>query len=316
MPILSSEPFTSELEVVLAAERHEQTNKSSNGNYSRVFVLGNFVVKYSEHVSIMRECQALQNLYELAIKGGDGAPRVPQVVHYFHRPNGFGYMIMERIHLRNVSEDELCGKTAKAVLWLRAQQMDLFGSLGGANTCHTVFQRDSAPHPFTRVAAAQTYLNEVRVSLFRSLFSPACPDFSSTCEAVDRVRRRRQSWMKPIANINLTDDNVVLTQSDMNQSNFGVALDDGRPVIFDAATIQALPKTLADFTLLQTTSFAKAVSAYVFHPVESNALLKSPSFISLAEVRSYLSMSDDDLGKFNLACFSLGADTLDPSFFP
>ena len=104
---------------------------------------------------------------------------------------------------------------------------------------------------------------------------------------------------------------MVLTQSDMNPGNFGVALD-GRPVIFDAATIQALPKTLADFTLLRTTSFAQAVSTYVFRPVESKALLESPNFMSLAEVRSHLFMGNDDLGKFNLACFSLSADTLAP----
>ena len=121
--------------------------------------------------------------------------------------------------------------------------------------------------------------------------------------------------MTPIADINLMDDTVVLTQSDMDPSNFGVALD-GRPVIFDAATIQALPKTLADFTLLRTTAFARAVSAHVFKPDESNALLTSASFTSLAEVRRYLHVGDDDLGKFNLACFSLGVDTLAASFFP
>jgi len=120
--------------------------------------------------------------------------------------------------------------------------------------------------------------------------------------------------MTLIANINLMGDNVVLTQSDMHPSNFGVA-PDGRPVIFDAATIQALPETLADFTLLKTTDFARAVSAYVFNPVEMEVLLASANFTSLAEVRIYLSRGDDNLGKFNLACFLLGADTLGPSFF-
>ena len=104
-------------------------------------------------------------------------------------------------------------------------------------------------------------------------------------------------------------EDVVLTQSDMDISNFGIALD-GRAVVFDAATIQALPRTLAEFTLLRTTNFAKAVSAYVFDAGHSAALLASANFASLNEVRIYLSRGNDDLGKFNLACFPLDAEPL------
>lgn len=106
--------------------------------------------------------------------------------------------------------------------------------------------------------------------------------------------------MTPITDIDFTDDEIVLTQSD--RSNFDVA-PDGRPVIFDAATIQVLPKTLADYTLLRTTAFAKDVSAHVFNPDEKDALLASTSFASLGEVRKDLFIGDDGLGKFDLACF-------------
>ena len=100
------------------------------------------------------------------------------------------------------------------------------------------------------------------------------------------------------------NDDVVLTQSDMDASNFGVGLD-GRAVLFDAATIQALPVTLADFTLLRTTTFATAVSQHVFDAAERAASLVSTNLESLAEVRRFLSMtSDDSLGTFSLACFS------------
>ena len=107
----------------------------------------------------------------------------------------------------------------------------------------------------------------------------------------------------------------MLTQSDMKISNFGVALD-RRAVVFDAATIQALPKTLADFTLLRTTKFAKAVSAYVFDAGHIAAFEASPNFMALTEVRIYLSTGNDYLGKFDLTCFLLGAEPLPPSFFP
>ena len=98
------------------------------------------------------------------------------------------------------------------------------------------------------------------------------------------------------------NEDVVLTQSDFDASNFGVGLD-GRAVLFDAATIQALPVTLADFTLLRTTPFATAVSRHVFGAEERAARLNSPSMESLAEVRQFLSKTaDDSLGTFSLAC--------------
>ena len=71
---------------------------------------------------------------------------------------------MERIRVRDVSEDELIRSTAKAVRWLHAQKMDFFGNLGGGNAFHTVFQRMQAPEPFTSLSAAQIYLNVVRIS--------------------------------------------------------------------------------------------------------------------------------------------------------
>jgi len=108
---------------------------------------------------------------------------------------------------------------------------------------------------------------------------------------------------------------VVLTQSDMDPSNFGVA-HDGRAVIFDVATIQALPDTLAKFTLFKTTNFARRVAAYMFSPAYKDALVASSNFAALAAVRQHLTMGDDDLGKVNLACFLLGAEPPFPLFLP
>jgi hypothetical protein len=87
----------------------------------------------------------------------------------------------------------------------------------------------------------------------------------------------------------------------MDASNFGVS-PDGRAVLLDAATIQGLPLTLADFTLLRTTPFAAAVSRYVFDADKRAARLASPSLVTLAEVRRFLSNAfDDSLGTFSLA---------------
>jgi len=170
MRVLSPKELSAlERDVVLAAEQHEQESHRSNGKYSRLFDHDIFKVKYNDHVVIERECEALRRLYDLAIKDGTTAPHVPRVVHYFYGPNGLGYIIMERINVCTVPKEEFYRQAAKAVLWLRAKHMDLFGSLGGANPSHTVFQGGIAPKPFTSLHAAQIYLNVVRVSLFQFL---------------------------------------------------------------------------------------------------------------------------------------------------
>jgi len=104
----------------------------------------------------------------------------------------------------------------------------------------------------------------------------------------------------PLTHLSLANEDVIVTQSDMDASNFGVT-PDGRAVLFDAATIQALPLTLADFILLRTTPFATAVSQHIFDADKRAARSKSPSLVVLAEVRRLLSMTaDDGLGVFGL----------------
>jgi hypothetical protein len=89
--------------------------------------------------------------------------------------------------------------------------------------------------------------------------------------------------MLPIAEVSLVYEDM---------SNFGVALD-GCAAIFDATTIQALPKMLTDFTLLQTTKFAKAVSTNTFDTGQIAALRALLNFTSLAEVRICLSTGNN-----------------------
>ncbi|KAI0037799.1 hypothetical protein FA95DRAFT_1578590 [Auriscalpium vulgare] len=266
--------------VVRAAELHEEKSYGS-GIYTRVFHLGDYddsdasyhhlSVKYNDQGTTKAEMAALKFLYALACKDGDAAPLVPQVVHSFYCPHGLGYIVMKRIELRTVPDHELYAKAAEAVLWLRAQRpppMEVFGSLGASYARHAVFKYFEAPLKFTGVAAVQRYFNTV----------------------VNRVRILRRGTLK-IADVFFEGEEIVLTQSDMAPSNFGVS-SDGRAVIFDAATIQALPVTLADFTLLRTTPFATAVSKHVFGD-ERAMRLASPNLASLAEVRRLLFMAAD-----------------------
>ena len=107
---------------------------------------------------------------------------MPQPVHYFYRPGSFGYMVMGRIKLRVVSNEELHTKAAEAVLWLRTKSPPagrLFGSMGKSYARHAVFQNGTAPQMFRSIAAAERYLNTVHFSL-PSLFLVHISHFYAT----------------------------------------------------------------------------------------------------------------------------------------
>ncbi|KAI5830566.1 hypothetical protein K523DRAFT_351558 [Schizophyllum commune Tattone D] len=109
--------------------------------------------------------------------------------------------------------------------------------------------------------------------------------------AVTTIRRRRPS----IADINIADEPLVLTQSDMDLSNFGVDTA-GRPVIFDFGQIGWLPESLANYSLLGTSTFASGVSAGVLGD-SLRSVAESANMKSMGAVRMHLGMSfSHDLG--------------------
>jgi hypothetical protein len=123
-------------------------------------------------VTLEAENLTLQYLYTLACEDGDDAPHVPRPVHYFYRPDSFGYMVMGRIELCAVSNHELYTKAAEAVRWLRAKRPPawaLFGSMSKSYAHHAVFQNGTAPRMFRSVAAVEQYLNTVHLSLLSFL---------------------------------------------------------------------------------------------------------------------------------------------------
>ena len=163
-----------ELAVERAAALHESRSCRSNGIYTRFFHLGDYYdsypdlsVKYTDHVTLVAENLTLKYLYALACEDGDAAPHVPRPVHYFYRPGGLGYIVMERMEVVVVPDDELYIKTARAVRWLRTKgphPETLFGSMGGSYARHTVFKSGTAPQMYKSVAAAEKYFNTVRFS--------------------------------------------------------------------------------------------------------------------------------------------------------
>ena len=92
----------------------------------------------------------------------------------------------------------------------------------------------------------------------------------------------------------------MLTQSDMDPSNFGVDTA-GRPVIFDFGQIGWLPESLANYSLLGTSTFASGVSAGVLRD-SLRTVAESPNVKSMGVVRMHLGMSfSHDLGAFGIS---------------
>ncbi|KAJ6458921.1 hypothetical protein C8R47DRAFT_1328068 [Mycena vitilis] len=243
-----------QLAVERAAKLHEKASYRSSARRLRRILPG-LSVKYTDHVTMKPECAALHVLYTLACNDGDAAPHVPRPIHYFHQLDGWhwGFMVMERVAVREVPCEELCVKTAEAVKWMRAQRpppMTVFGSLGGRYARHNIFPDTHTPLRFKSVASGTLTPSQV----------------------ISHIRR---PW-SPIPEVSLTGDGIVFTQPDMDASKFG-----------------ALPLTLADFTLLRTTQFAKDVAAHMFPEDEITARRGEPNMMSPGEVRRRVSMCAD-----------------------
>ncbi|KZS91634.1 hypothetical protein SISNIDRAFT_496485 [Sistotremastrum niveocremeum HHB9708] len=256
-----------EATVVKASAEHERVSYRSNGIYRRTYCLGDhdpsypdLFIKYNDNGTQRSEAEMLQRIYALACKDGDAAPHVPEPIHCFKGERALVYLVMRHIERQDVSPDVLVAKAASVVQWLRSKRYtaeEPFGIQPHSLVHHRLFKDRRAPLPFTNVLAAEKYFNT----------------------ALHRIRRP----VEPIVEISLTSEDVVLTQSDMDESNF--------------ATIRGLPLSLADYTLLRTTPFAKAVAECMFDPVETEERLGTPTMKSLVEVRKQLRWTyDDSLG--------------------
>ncbi|KAH9947793.1 hypothetical protein B0H21DRAFT_821633 [Amylocystis lapponica] len=269
----ASEPFAVVLadlqgSIIPACSKHEREN-GSKPEYSRAFPFQGYFVKFGPHSTFNPEAPTLKYLADLAAKD-PSAPRVPRVLHYFHQQGGMAYVLMDLIQLVQVSPELLAEKAAQAVRWMRDVRVSddvVLGPMGEGLARHKVFKDSEAPRGYHSVMALERYLNR----------------------AVKIVRQRRPG---NIADVNIADEPLVLTQSDMDRSNFGVDVA-GRPVILDFGTIGWLPASLELFTLLNTTGFARVISEHLFTPEETAVLRALPNMRSLAEVKVLLENCDD-----------------------
>ncbi|KAJ6534885.1 hypothetical protein B0H19DRAFT_1184392 [Mycena capillaripes] len=263
-PLMSSSTNFAALEpdIVSACAQHERENENDR-NYRRCLPFGKYFVKFGAYSSFYPEVVTLIYLADLA-KSDASAPRVPQVYHFFRNNGRMVYVVMEYIDLIHVSAETLAPKAALAIRWMRsvpAPHNVVLGPMGDGRARHVVFKNCEAPLDFVSPGALERYLNK----------------------AIAKLRQRSPT----VADVSIAHEPLVLTQSDMDASNFGVDAT-GRPVVLDFGEIGWLPESLDFYTLFRTTAFARKVAAHLFSPDEATRLCAQPNLASIAGVRTLL----------------------------
>jgi len=251
--------------IVSACAQHERENEKDR-NYRRCLPFGKYFIKFDAYSSFYPEVVTLKYLADLA-KSDASAPRVPQVYHFFHDNGRMAYVVMEYIDLVQVSAETLAPKAAQAIRWMRtvpAPHDVVLGPMGNGRARHVVFKNREAPLDFASLDALERYINE----------------------AVSKIPQQ----ISTIANVSIAHEPLVLTQSDMDASNFGVDAA-GRPVVLDFGEIGWLPESLDLYTLFRTKAFARKVAPHLFGPDEATRLRELPNLAPIAGARMILGMA-------------------------
>jgi hypothetical protein len=174
--------FALEPAIASACAEHERENGGNYGTYRRCLLFGEYFVKFDDYSYFYPEVTTLNYLANLA-KSDPNAPRVPQVLHFFHDNNRMAYVVMEYIDQVQVSTETLAEKAAEAVRWMRSVPAPpdvVLGPMGNGHARHLVFKDREAPLDFVSLGALERYLNKVclldqRPSGFPLLTSRAFP---------------------------------------------------------------------------------------------------------------------------------------------
>jgi len=244
---MTSTPSDAAFEAVIisACAEHERASRWEH-DYRRCLVIEGVFVKFDSYRSLYPQVETQKYVFQCA-KGDMNAPRVPEVLHFFHRDYQMAYVVMEYINLTPHPVPDLPKKVALEIQWLRDLPAPLdclwFGPLGGGRVRHTLFKDYLAPLSFISIQAIERYLNT----------------------AIPRVSRRSG----PLAPVSFSQERLVFTQSDMDESNFGVDTE-GRTCLFDFAEVGLLPESFASYTMSIRDPFTVAVAQHLGWPTSSN----------------------------------------------
>ncbi|EKM73995.1 hypothetical protein AGABI1DRAFT_88327 [Agaricus bisporus var. burnettii JB137-S8] len=228
---MPSAPFDIALEdtIVEACIQHLLKFSLHLDDYRLCLVVNGFFVKFNNYVDIYPEYETLKYISQCA-KNDINAPRVPEIVHFFHREDlCWEYLVMENINLTPPPED-FFQRVAKAIQWLHDCPVPpdgaRIGPVGSGRARHWLFWEYEAPLEFSSLLALERFLNR----------------------AIEKLPPQGRASTAPIS---ISHEQLVFMQSDMDESNFGVD-DEGRTCLFDFTTVGLLPESFASYTMSLT----------------------------------------------------------------
>ncbi|KIO26467.1 hypothetical protein M407DRAFT_24191 [Tulasnella calospora MUT 4182] len=232
-----------EAAIVSACTAHELAHFREDG-YRRCVEIEQFFVKFDDYEFMEPEVTTQTYVSQYA-ESDASAPRVAKILHFFKGGHRMGYAVMEYINLTSPPVPE---KVAEALEWLRKVPVPRdhvgIGPLGKGLARHKLFKNYKAPLRFSSINALEIYLNKVR------------------------------SHETPVS---LSGERLVFTQSDVDESNFGID-DEGKTVLLDFAEVGILPESFASHTMSSMDPFTVAVAKCLAWPDSPN--LYSMSVIS------------------------------------
>ena len=270
--------------VISACAKHDEN--SQNDDYRRRVYLGmDYFVKYGSRSDLESELATHKYIFAHAQQTNTpDTPRIPQIVHHFVDQNAM-YLVMERIKLQE-SPPDLAARKQKAIKWLTELPLPsnyALGPVGRGLIRHRFFNDSEAPFVFPDVVTLDQYINRVR-PCFDFLECPPPP----TCTLGQAYYRLLSVWArKTYSPVSICGERVMFTQSDMDDSNFGVD-EHGRTVLMDFSKIGMLPETLVAYMLSKDDAACLGLSG--------NSNLASTR-ASMAMIAQYLAMvANPELG--------------------
>ncbi|KAG9016049.1 hypothetical protein FRB90_003712 [Tulasnella sp. 427] len=241
--------------VVEVCTAHKSAHQAEQNYRAAVNIETNYFVKFGHSTDLLPEIATQKYLSDYATSNpGPGVPRIPRVLHSFQR-GWTAYLVMEFLQLQPTSN--ITDEVTAALVWLAGvppPSGHVLGPLGGGRIRHGFFKDAKAPLPFSSVKALQRYMNEAYALL-------------ST----------RNKQVAP--SVNIQDDRLMFSQSDMDSSNFGLD-EQGKTVLLDFAEIGWLPATFVAHTL-SSPGFARTLAALG---------LSNKSNVSMSSISSVLQM--------------------------
>jgi hypothetical protein len=210
-----------------------------------VSIRTDYFVKFGDPDDLWPELQTQSYIFDYARSNPHpDAPHILQVLHHFG-DSSTKYLVMEFIMLTAAPLD-LIDRTAQALVWLSnvpPPPNHVIGPLGVvASTTNSL--KTTWHLCFSQVSEAlQRYMRKVH-----PCFQFSSIDCSLTCNLGQAYTVLLTQAQKQLSPVEICNDRLIFTQSDMHPSNFGVD-QHGKMVLMDFVEIGLLPETFVVHTM-------------------------------------------------------------------